>query len=111
VSLLLLESDLLVGLAVGASVKRLGILLRGGCEVVVKLAISRVEEKLYIVKEPLLCGGSRRIKWPSCAFGNPSWFPHLSNGDYLPFKKMNIRIYVACLDYLFTRVLSIIFIL
>jgi hypothetical protein len=52
-SLLLLEGDLLVGLAVGAAVtslekivKRLGLLLRIACEVVVELDISEVEEKL-----------------------------------------------------------------
>jgi hypothetical protein len=52
-SLLLLEGDLLVGLAVGAAVtslekivKRLGLLLRIACEVVVELDISGVEEKL-----------------------------------------------------------------
>jgi hypothetical protein len=54
-SLLLLEGDLLVGLAVGAAVtslekivKRLGLLLRIACEVVVELDISGVEEKLAI---------------------------------------------------------------
>ena len=59
-SLLLLEGDLLVGLAVGATVfsswkivKRPGILLRGACEVVVELAISGVEEKLAIRKGPI----------------------------------------------------------
>ena len=59
-SLLLLEGDLLVGLAVGAAVisswkivKRPGLLLRGGCEVVVELAISGVEEKLAIRKRAL----------------------------------------------------------
>ena len=59
-SLLLLEGDLLVGLAVGAPVtsswkivKRPGLLLRGACEVVVELAISGVEEKLAIRKGPL----------------------------------------------------------
>jgi hypothetical protein len=36
--------------------KRLGLLLRGGCELVVELAISGVEENLAIVKEPLLRG-------------------------------------------------------
>ena len=55
-SLLLLESDLLVGL-VGAPVisswkivKGPGLLLRGACEVVVELAISGAEEKLTIRK-------------------------------------------------------------
>ena len=59
-SLLLLEGDLLVGLAVGATVtslwsivKRPELLLRGACEVVVELAISGVEEKLAIRKGPL----------------------------------------------------------
>jgi hypothetical protein len=59
VSLLLLEGDLLVGLAVGASVtswwkivKRLGLPLRGSCEMVVKLAIFGVEEKLTIRRGP-----------------------------------------------------------
>ena len=59
-SLLLLEGDLLVGLAVGATVtsswkivKRLELLLRGACEVVLELAISGVEEKLAIRKGPL----------------------------------------------------------
>jgi hypothetical protein len=59
VSLLLLEGDLLVGLAVGASVtslwnivKRHGLSLRGSCEVVVELAISGVEEKLTIRRGP-----------------------------------------------------------
>jgi hypothetical protein len=59
VSLLLLEGDLLVGLAVGASmsslwkiVKRPGLPLRGSCEVIVELAISGVEEKLTIRRGP-----------------------------------------------------------
>jgi hypothetical protein len=59
VSLLLLEGDLLVGLAVGASVtssckivKRHGLSLRGSCEVVVELAISGVEVKLTIRRGP-----------------------------------------------------------
>jgi hypothetical protein len=59
VSLLLLEDDLLVGLAVGASVtsswkimKRPRHPLRGSCEVVVELAISGVEEKLTIRMGP-----------------------------------------------------------
>jgi hypothetical protein len=59
VSLLLLEGDLLVGLAVGASmtsswkiVKRPGLPLRGSCEVVVELAIFGVEEKLTIRRGP-----------------------------------------------------------
>jgi hypothetical protein len=59
VSLLLLEGDLLVGLAVGASVtsswkivKRPRLSLRGSCEVVVELAISGVEEKLTIRRGP-----------------------------------------------------------
>jgi hypothetical protein len=53
VSLLLLEGDLLFGMAVGASVtssweivKRPELSLRESCEVVVELAIFRVEEKL-----------------------------------------------------------------
>ena len=55
----LLEGDLLVGLVgfpVTSSwkiVKRLGLLLRGACEVVLELAISGVEEKLAIRKGPL----------------------------------------------------------
>jgi hypothetical protein len=59
VSLLLLEGDLLVGLAVGASVtsswkivKRPRLSLRGSCEVVVELAIFGVEEKLTIRRGP-----------------------------------------------------------
>ena len=66
-SLLLLEGDLLVGLAVGAPVissrkivKRLGLLLRGACEVVLELAISGVEEKLTIRKGPLSFVGLAR---------------------------------------------------
>ena len=67
--MLLLEGDLLVGLAVGAPVisprkivKRPGLLLRGACEVVVELAISGVEEKLTIRKGPLsFVGVARRI--------------------------------------------------
>ena len=62
-SLLLLEGDLLVGLAVGAPVissrkivKRPGLLLRGACEVVVELAISGVEKKLAIRKGLFLRG-------------------------------------------------------
>lgn len=63
-SLLLLEGDLLVGLVVGTLVtsswnieKSPGILLRGACEVVVELTISRVEEKLAIRKcSIVLCG-------------------------------------------------------
>jgi hypothetical protein len=54
-----LEGDLLVGLAIGASVislwkivKRPGLPLHGRCEVVVELAISRVEEKLTIIRGP-----------------------------------------------------------
>ena len=68
-SLLLLERDLLVGLAVGAPVtssrkivKRPGLLLRGAGEVVLELAISGVEEKLTIRKGPLsFVGVARRI--------------------------------------------------
>jgi hypothetical protein len=59
VSLLLLEGDHLVALAVGALVtsswkivKRPELPLRGSCEVVVELAISRVEEKLTIRRGP-----------------------------------------------------------
>jgi hypothetical protein len=59
VSLLLLEGDLLVGLAVGPSVnsswkilKRLGLPLCGSCEVVVELAIFGVEENLTIRRGP-----------------------------------------------------------
>jgi hypothetical protein len=59
VSLLLLEGDLLVGLVVGASmtsswkiVKRPRLPLRGSYEVVVELAIFRVEEKLTIRRGP-----------------------------------------------------------
>ena len=58
--MLLLEGDLLVGLAVVVAVfsswkivKRLKLLLRGACEVVVELAISGVEEKLAVRKGPL----------------------------------------------------------
>jgi hypothetical protein len=58
-SLLLLEGVLLVGLAIGASVtsswkivKRPELSLRGSCEVVVELPISRVEEKLTIRRGP-----------------------------------------------------------
>ena len=59
-SLLLLEGDLLVGLAVGIPVtsswkivKRPELLLRGACEVVVELAIYGVEKKLAIRERPL----------------------------------------------------------
>ena len=62
-SLLLLEGDLLVGLAVGAPVissrkivKRPGLLLRGACEVVLELAISGVEKNLAIRKGLFLRG-------------------------------------------------------
>ena len=73
-SLLLLEGDLLVGLAVGTAVfsswkivKRPGILLRGACEVVVELAISGVEEKLAIRKGPI-------PSWDRLGEeGEPSW--------------------------------------
>jgi hypothetical protein len=58
VSLLLLEGDLLVGLAVGdvvtclwKIVKRHGLLLDRCCEVVFELLISGVEEKLAIRKK------------------------------------------------------------
>jgi hypothetical protein len=54
-----LEGDLLVGLVIDASVtssckivKRPGLPLHGSCEVVVELAISRVEEKLSIRRGP-----------------------------------------------------------
>ena len=87
-SLLLLEGDLLVGLAVGVAVisswkivKRPGLLLRGGCEVVVELAISGVEEKLAVVKEPLLRGGLKENKVAFVRFRETSCFSHLSNGD------------------------------
>ena len=68
-SLLLLEGNFLVGLAVGAPVissrkivKRSGLLLRGACEVVLELAISGVEEKLTIRKGPSsFVGLARRI--------------------------------------------------
>jgi hypothetical protein len=73
VSLLLLENELLVGLAVGASVtsswkivKRLELSLRGSCVVVVELAVSRVEEKLTIRRDPKLRGGLGEE-------GEPSW--------------------------------------
>jgi hypothetical protein len=59
VSLLLLEGELLVGLAFGASVtsswkimKRPELSLRGSCEVVVELSIFGVEEKLTIRRGP-----------------------------------------------------------
>jgi hypothetical protein len=58
--LLTLRGFLLVGLAVGALVisswkivKRPEFLLRGGCEVVVELATSKVEEKLAMRERPL----------------------------------------------------------
>ena len=68
-SLLLLEGDLLVGLAVGTAVtslwkivKRPGLFLHGICEVVVELAISGAEENLTIRKGPLsFVGVVRRI--------------------------------------------------
>jgi hypothetical protein len=56
VGLLLLKGDLLVGAPVTSSwniVKRPRLLPRGTCEVVVELAISRVEEKLAIMEIPL----------------------------------------------------------
>ena len=86
-SLLLLEGDLLVGLVVGTAVssswkivKRPGFLLRRACEVVVELAISRVEEKVAIRKGPI-------PSWDRLGEeGEPSWhweilrgIPHLSN--------------------------------
>ena len=113
-SLLLLEGDLLVGLAVGSMVtylwnivKRPELLLRGSCEVVVELAISRVEEKLAIRKGPL-------PSWywlgeegePSWRWGNLRGIPHLSNVTYLTSCK-GTREYIfvsACLGYLYTRV-------
>ena len=79
-SLLLLEGDLLVDLELGALmtsswkiVKRPRLLLRGACEVVVELAISRVEENLAIRKGHILRGFglekkvSLRVHW-----GKPS---------------------------------------
>ena len=73
-SLLLLEGDLLVGLAVGTAVfsswkivKRPGLLLSGACEVVVELAISVVEEKLAIRKGPIPLWDRLREE------GEPSW--------------------------------------
>ena len=65
-SLLLLEGDLLVGLAVGAAVtslwkivKRLRLLLRGACEVVVELAISGVGGKASHSEEALTLWGAQ----------------------------------------------------
>jgi hypothetical protein len=86
---LLLEGDLLVGLAVGAPVissrkivKRTGLLLRGAFEVVLELAISEVEEKLTIRKGSLsFVGLARRRRRDFVALGNPSWDPHLSKRD------------------------------
>ena len=88
-SLLLLEGDLLVGLAVGVAVtsswkfvKRPGLLLRGACEVVVELAISGVEEKASLKERALIfvrgLGEEGELSWRSGILrGNP----HLSNGD------------------------------
>ena len=81
-SLLLLEGDLLVGLAVAATVfsswkivKRPGLLLRGSCEVVVELAISGVEEKLAIRKGPI-------PSWDRLGEeGEPSWNPTPLHSD------------------------------
>ena len=89
-SLLLLEGDLLVGLAVGVAVfsswkivKRPGILLRGACEVVVELAISGVEEKLAIRKGPI-------PSWDRLGEGvrNPSWNLTPLQRDVAPFPKV-----------------------
>ena len=111
-SLLLLEGDLLVGLELGAAVtsswkivKRLGLLLRGACEVVVELAISGVEEKLAIREGHILRGFglekkvSLRVRW-----GILRGTPHLSNVTYLTCKGTREYIFVsACLGYLYTR--------
>jgi hypothetical protein len=41
-------------------VKRLGLLLRGACEVVLELAISGVEEKLAIRRSPIFVRGKEK---------------------------------------------------
>jgi hypothetical protein len=41
-------------------VKRPGLLLRGACEVVLELAISRVEENLAIRRSPFLVRGKEK---------------------------------------------------
>lgn len=95
-SLLLLEGDLLVGLAVGAAVfsswkivKRPGLLLRGACEVVVELAISGVEEKLAIRKGPIpswdRLGEEGEPLW---RVRNPSWNLTPLQRDVAPFPKV-----------------------
>jgi hypothetical protein len=81
VILLLLAGDLLVGLAVGASVtsswkivKRPGLPLYGSCEVVMELAISGVEEKLTIRRVPCFVGDSEK-KVSLHGVRRPSWLP------------------------------------
>ena len=94
-SLLLLEGDLLVGLAVGTAVfsswkivKRPG-LLRGASEVVVELAISGVEEKLAIRKWPIpswdKLGEEGEPLW---RVRNPSWNLTPLQRDVAPFPKV-----------------------
>ncbi len=95
-SLLLLEGDLLVGLAVGTAVSsswkivnRPGLLLRGACEVVVDLSISRVEEKLAISKGPIpswdRVGEEGEPLW---RVRNPLWNLTPLQRDVAPFPKV-----------------------
>jgi hypothetical protein len=47
-------------------VKRPGLLLRGACEVALKLAISEVEEKLTIRRSPIFVRGKeKKVKFRS----------------------------------------------
>ena len=95
-SLLLLEGDLLVGLAIGVAVfsswkivKILGLLLRGACEVVVELAISGVEEKLAIRKGPIPSWDRLGEEGePSWRVRNPSWNLTPLQCDVAPFPKV-----------------------
>ena len=112
-SLLFLEGDLLVGL-VGVPVtssrkivKRPGLLLRGACEVILELAISRVEEKLAIREMAIILRGIGSEKKVSL---RGIWeilrgIPHLCNVTYLTSCK-GTREYIfvsACLGYFYTR--------
>jgi hypothetical protein len=70
VSLLLLEGSLLVVVEVGSAVtsswkivKRPKILLRGACEVVSELAISRVDEKITIRRDHNSMGSEKDVNF------------------------------------------------
>jgi hypothetical protein len=114
VSILLLEGDLLVGL-VGVPmtpswkiVKRLGLLLHGAaCEVVLELAISRVEEKLAIRKGLFLrgIGSEKKVSLRGIEKSFMVSPPLQTWRTFLQRKGTREYIFVsACLGYFYPRV-------